>query len=51
MHYRPGYTMALNMWCNEMDQPEMGDACMIIYTIINVRKFNKKRNSYADPEE
>ena len=51
VHYRPGYTMALNMWCNGMDQPEMGDACMIIYTIINVRKFNKKRNSYADPEE
>ena len=50
--YRPGSTMALNMWCDEMDGPlDMGDACMIIYTIINVCKFNKKRKSHADPEE
>ena len=49
--YRPGYTMALDMWYDEMGEPENGDACMVIYTIMNVRKFDKKRKSHADPEE
>ena len=49
--YRPGYTMALNMWYDEMGEPENGDACMVIYTIMNVRKFDKKRKSHAPPEE
>ena len=48
VHYKPGYTMTMNM-CQ--DEPSNGDACMIIYTVIKVRKFNKKRKSHADPEE
>ena len=51
VHYKPWYTMALNMCCDEMNMPSDGNARMIIYTIINVRKFNKKRKSHADPEE
>jgi len=44
--YQPGYTMTMNM-CR--DEPSNGNACMIIYTILKVRKFNKKRKSHADP--
>ena len=46
--YKPGYTMVMSM-CPDVEQCK--NKCMIIYTIIKVRKFNKKRKSHADPEE
>ena len=46
--YQPGYTMVMNM-CPDVEQCK--NKCMIIYTIIKVRKYNKKRKSHADPEE
>ena len=38
----------MNM-CPDVEQCK--NKCMIIYTIIKVRKYNKKRKSHADPEE
>ena len=46
--YKPGYTMVMSM-CPDVEQCK--NKCMIICTIIKVRKFNKKRKSHADPEE
>jgi hypothetical protein len=46
--YKPGYTMVMSM-CPDVEQCK--NKCMIIYTIIKICKFNKKRKSHADPEE
>ena len=46
--YQPGYTMVMSM-CPDVEQCK--NKCMIIYTIIKICKFNKKRKSHADPEE
>jgi polyhydroxyalkanoate synthesis regulator phasin len=45
--YQPGFRMS--MMCP--DQEQFNGRCMIIYTIIKVRKFNKKRKSQADPND
>jgi len=47
--YQPGYTMIMSMCANDTNSAK--NKCMIIYTILKVRKFNKKRKSHADPEE
>ena len=46
--YKPGYQMVMSM-CPDVE--ECKNKCMIIYTIIKICKFNKKRKSRADPEE
>ena len=46
--YQPGYTMVMSM-CPDVEQCK--NKCTIIYTIIKICKFNKKRKSHADPEE
>ena len=46
--YKPGYQMVMSM-CPDVEQCK--NKCMIIYTIIKICKFNKKRKSHADPEE
>ena len=46
--YKPGYTMVMSM-CPDVEQCK--NKCMIIYTIIKICKFTKKRKSHADPEE
>ena len=52
VHYKPGYTMIHNMECDEPGtNTGTGSACMIIYTVINIREFNKKRKSHADSDE
>ena len=46
--YKPGYTMLVRLYADEDD--DESHTCKVIYTILKVRKFNKKRKSHEDPE-